>query len=175
MEALLIVLLLGGFVTALAGIVVVGAHHSRPTPDFAFQPSQGHVIPQRSRTVLFSRAERSFYQMLRAVIPDHMIFVKVKLADLVSLKPRTSFWEHFNPINRKRIDFVICDPTLAPVLAIELDAEPSAGERATPNFVHTLLANASLPVVHVPQKRSYLFNELRRLLTPYLSVPRPLL
>ena len=105
-----------------------------------------------------------------------MIFVKVKLADLVSRRPRHSLWEHFNPINRKRIDFVVCDPTLAPVLAIELDGgviSKTAGANA--DMVNSVLANASLPVVHIPEKRSYLFNELRRLLTPYLSVVRPLL
>ena len=175
MEALLVVVLLGGFIAAMAAIVFVG-RYSHQTPAFAFQPAQSHVIPHRNRAILFSRAERKFYQTLRAVIPDHLIFVKVRVADLVSMRPRRSFWEHFNPINRKRIDFVVCDPTLAPVLAIELDHGRVATRSGFgTDIVNSVLASASLPVVHVPEKRSYLFNELRRLLTPYLSVPRPLL
>src|SRR6476619_3135072 len=83
MDALLALVLFTGFVAVLAGIVFIG-RYSRPTPDFAFQPAQGHIFPHRTRAILFSRAERSFYHTLRAVIPDHMIFVKVKLADLVS-------------------------------------------------------------------------------------------
>jgi arginine/lysine/ornithine decarboxylase len=174
-EALLVLGLFGGFIVALAGILLVGKQSAHPA-NFGCQPVQPHPIPYRGRTVLFSKAERSFYQTLRAVVPDHMIFVKVKLADLICLRPRQSVWEYFSPINRKRIDFVICDPTLAPVLAIELDeAGNAAADGATANLVDSVLANASLPLVHVAQKRSYLFNELRRLVSPYLSVPRPLL
>jgi Protein of unknown function (DUF2726) len=175
MEALLVLVLLGGFVAALGGILLIGLQ-SGPRPNFVSQAAQGHAIPFRRRTVLFSKAERSFYQTLRSLVPDHMIFVKVKLADLVSLQPQHSFWEHFNPINRKHIDFVVCDPTLAPVLAIELDdMSKTQGDGSTTNLVNSVLATASLPILHVPQKRTYLFDELRRLLSPYLIVPRPLL
>jgi hypothetical protein len=174
MEALLVLVLLGGFITALAGIVLLSAH-STNRACFASQPVQGHPIPFRRRTILFSKAERSFYQALRSLVPDHMIFVKVKLADLVSLKPRNSFWEHFSPINRKYIDFVVCDPTLSPVLAIELDGLNSPASGSTVDEVKAILATASLPVVHIPQRRRYLFNELRRLLAPHLIVSRPML
>jgi hypothetical protein len=174
MEALLIMILLGGFVFALATTFLVSR---RPAlrPVFACTPTHTHLVPLRRRTVLFSRSERSFYQTLRSLIPDHMIFVKVKLADLVPLKPHQSFWEHFSPINRKHIDFVICDQTLAPVVAIELDRANSTSHMPTIDLMNSVLASACLPIVHVPQKRRYVFNELRRLLAPYLTVPRPLL
>src|SRR5437868_9134267 len=120
MDAVLIVALLGGFVATLGGILLV-SHQSTRLPSFAFQAVQGHPIPFRRRAILFSKAERSFYRALRALVPDHLIFVKVKLGDLISLKPSHSLWEHFSPINRKQIDFVVCDPTLAPVVAIKLD------------------------------------------------------
>jgi hypothetical protein len=175
MEALLVLVLLGGFVAALGGILLIGLQ-STGRANFVSHPSQAHAIPFRRRTVLFSKAERSFYQTLRSLVPDHMIFVKVKLADLVTLRPQQSFWEHFNPINRKHIDFVVCDPTLAPVLAIELDdLSKGNGDGSITNLVNSVLASASLPIVHVPQKRSYLFDELRRLLGPYIAVSRPLL
>jgi hypothetical protein len=174
MEALLIVILLGGFVFALATTFLVSR---RPAlrPVFACTPTHTHLVTLRRRTVLCSRSERNFYQTLRSLIPDHMIFVKVKLADLVPLKPHHSFWEHFSPINRKHIDFVICDQTLAPVVAIELDRANSTSDIPALNLMNSVLASASLPIVHVPQKRRYVFNELRRLLAPYLTVPRPLL
>ncbi|HEY4282279.1 MAG TPA: DUF2726 domain-containing protein [Chthoniobacterales bacterium] len=175
MDGVLIVVLLAGFLGALAGIVLLGAQSARPA-QFAYQPVQSHAIPFRRRTVLFSRAERSFYKALRALVPDHMIFIKVKLADLVSIKPRQSFWEHFSPIQRKEIDFVVCDQTLAPVLAIELaDAKQLGVDAVAGDSVSSMLATASLPIVRIPAKRQYLFNEMRRLLTPYLAVPRPLL
>lgn len=173
MEALLIVVLFSGFLAALAGIVVLTPHlASRRT--FALA-SQGRPMPFRRHTLLFSKAERSLYRALRSFVPDHMIFAKVKLADLVSMPARQPLWEHFSPINRKYIDFVICDATLSPVLAIELNHLRSPkSDRPTVDEVKSLLANASLPVVHIPQKRHYLFNELRRLLRPYLTLPQPL-
>jgi hypothetical protein len=175
MDAVLIVALLGGFLSALVGIVVLGAHAARPA-QFACQMVQAHPIPFRRRTVLFSRAERSFYKALRALVPDHMIFIKVKLADLVSIKPSHSFWEHFSPIQRKQIDFVVCDQTLAPVLAIELaDTKQLGVDAVGGDSVSSILATACLPIIRIPAKRQYLFNEMRRLLTPYLAVPRPLL
>ena len=175
MEALLIVILLAGFIATLGCIVMVGLRRA-PRLSFASLPVQSHAIPHRRRPVFFSKAERSFYKALRALVPDHMIFVKVKLADLVSLNPRQSFWEHFSPINRRHIDFVVCDATLAPVLAIELDDPANLrGDSTKADLVKSVLATACLPIIHVPERRRYLFSELRRLLTPYLAVPRPLL
>ena len=174
MEALLVVIFLAGFLVALGSIVALGLRHA-PRLTFASLPIQAHAIPHRRRPMFFSKAERSFYRTLRAVIPDHMIFTKVKLADLVALNPPHSFFEFFSPMNRRHIDFVVCDATLAPVLAIELDGHLKVtGDQAKADLVSSVLATASLPIVHVPERRRYLFSELRRLLTPYLAVPRPI-
>ena len=173
MEALLVLLLLGGFVVTLVAIVWLG-RHGTARPAFAGSGFGGAPIPFRRRTLLFSKAERSFYQVLRSVVPDHMIFVKVKLTDLVCSKQRQSLWDYFTPINRKHIDFVVCDPTLAPVVAIELEKLNHYGGTSAADLLNSALGSTSLPVVHVPHKRRYLFNELRKLLAPYVSVPHPL-
>jgi|tagenome__1003787_1003787.scaffolds.fasta_scaffold20987713_1 hypothetical protein len=175
MEAVLVVFLLGGFLLVL-GTTVLASRHVPHRPSFAGLSVHGHAFPYRRRIVLFSKAERSFYKVLRSLVPDHMIFVKVKVADLVPLKPQHSFWEYFSPINRKNIDFVICDQTLAPVVAIELDGlNQSSAQAPAADLVNSILASAALPIVHVSQKRRYLFEDLRRLLAPYVSVPRPML
>jgi len=174
MEALLVVILLVGFLAALGSIVAVGLRHA-PRLNFASLPVQGHAILHRRRPVFFSKAERSFYKTLRALVPDHMIFVKVKLGDLVAINPRHSCWEFFSPMNRRHIDFVVCDATLAPVLAIELDGQTNVrAVEGNADLVSSVLATASLPLVHFPERRRYLFSELRRLLTPYLGVARPI-
>ena len=173
LEALLIVVLFSGFLSILAGIVFF-TPHMVPRPAFA-RASQGRPMPFRRHTLLFSRADRSLYRALRSFVPDHMIFAKVKLADLISITPGQPFWEHFSPINRKYIDFVVCDATLSPVLAIEVDHLRSLkSDEPSMDQVKSILTKASLPVAHIPQKRQYLFNELRRLLRPYLTLPHPL-
>ena len=174
MEAVLIVALFSGFLAVLAAVVVVTPHlvsHRQ-----FVRTSQGRPMPFRRHTLLFSRADRALYRALRSFVPDHMIFAKVKLADLVSIIPGQSSWNQFSPINRKYIDFVVCDATLSPVLAIELEHQVHSlkSDRSTVDQVKSMLANASVPVVHIPQKRQYLFNELRRLLRPYLTLPHPL-
>src|SRR3954464_8304045 len=161
MEAVLVVFLLGGFLLVLSTTIMVSRHMPQ-RPAFAGLSVHGHAFPFRRRIVLFSKAERSFYKALRSLVPGHMIFVKVTLADLVSLKPRHSLWEHFSPINRRHVDFVICDPTLAPVVAIALDSATVNNSAAAADIMNSVLASASLPVLHVPQKRRYLFDDLRR-------------
>ena len=173
MEPLLVLVLFSGFVAILAAIVLLTPHLSARRG--FVRASQGRPMPFRRHTLLFSRAERSLYRALRSFVPDHMIFAKVKLADLVSIRPGQPFWEHFSSINRKYIDFVVCDATLSPVLAIELDhLTAGTSDRPSVDEVKSVLANASLPIVHIPQKRRYVFNELRRLLRPYLTLPHPL-
>jgi len=175
MDVFLVFSLLTGFISILAGILLLG-RHSLPRRSFAGQAVSANGIPIRRHAVLFSKAERSFYKALRSLVPDHMIFVKVKLSDLISVRQPQSIWEHFSALNRKHLDFVVCDPTMAPVLAIELDdVKNHSQDGATADLVNTVLAQAAVPVLHVPQKPNYLLTELRRFVAPYLAVPRPLL
>ena len=174
MEPIAVLVLLTGFVGALGLCLVAGKFCSRRA-ELAWQPLQSPPVPFRRRTFLFSAAERSFYKVLRTLVPDHMIFVKVRLADLVSVKPSyQSFWEYFNPINRTEVDFVVCDPTLAPVVAIELDdVSGKAGGSNHDHLVESVLASASVPVVHVAGQRRYVSTELRRVLAPHLRLGLP--
>jgi len=172
MEPLLVVALLVGFIGVM-GITVFLTPRLTARPTFG-RASQGRPMPFRRHTLLLSKAERSLYRALRSFVPDHMIFAKVKVADLVVVSPKQPFWEHFNLINRTYVDFVVCDATLSPVLAIELDHSHSPTNPSAINDVEKVLATASLPVIHIPHKRQYLFNELRRLLRPYLTLPHPL-
>jgi len=176
MEPILLVALFTGFLAALAFILLLSLAHS--PAQFACEPMQTHLVPYRRRSFLFSAAERSFYNTLRGLVPDHMIFVKVRLGDLVDVSSlEQSFWRHFNPIQRKLVDFVVCDPTLSPVVAIELDHsklrhdQPSSRDQ----LVNSVLANVALPVVRIPERRRYIAGELRRLLSPYLRAPAPVI
>jgi Protein of unknown function (DUF2726) len=176
MEPFLILTLFAGFLAAIAATLLLG--FARSPRHFACEPMQTQLVPYRRRSFLFSSAERSFYQVLRGLVPDHMIFVKVRLSDLVAVRPvDPSFWYHFSPINRKLVDFVVCDPTLSPVVAIELEHDTHRESRHPEgeDLINSVLTRASLPVVHIPERRRYLVSELRRLLAPYLPAPAPLI
>lgn len=176
MEAALTLFILTGFLGALTFIFIVGRQFSRPM-QFDCPRIGNHTIPLRRRNFLFSGAERSLYKVLQTMLPDHMIFVKVRLADLVPIKRADpSFWDYFSPINHRQVDFIVCDQTLAPVLAIDLEHSPQKKQRhGDDDLVHSVLASASLPMVRIPEQRRYILEELSRLLAPYLRVSAPMI
>jgi hypothetical protein len=172
---LLILILLAGFVGSITFVVLIGTRRSRKI-DFVWEPMQQNTWPYLRRNLCFTAAERSFYKVLRNLVPDHIIFAKVRLTDLVQIKPSDhSYWRYFNSANRKHIDFVVCDPTLSPVLAIELDASSHQREdrHSDGELVDQVLAAASLPIAHVPAKRGYVLEEVRRLLLPHVRIGAP--
>jgi uncharacterized protein DUF2726 len=138
-----------------------------------WQPPKGDLLPYAKKNYVFSAAERSFYEILRRLVTDYVVFAKMRLCDLVYVTKDSGSWQtNFNRINRKHLDFVICNKDLAPVVAIELDdASHDAEDREErDDFVDAVLRAASLPLVRIRAKRSYVLDELRELLKPHLDV-----
>jgi hypothetical protein len=129
-------------------------------------------LPYSKRKFFFSAAERSFYKILRRITPDHTVFAKVRLCDVISVRKGTKTWQTSqNRIQSKHLDFVICDATMAPVVAIELDdsSHARADRKAPGQFVDAALAAAAVPIVHISLSRSYALEDIRRLIFPHLS------
>ena len=121
--------------------------------------------PYRRRDYLLSTAERSFYAVLCNVLDGQLlVFAKVRLADLVYMPKGTANRQaHFNRIQSKHVDFVLCTrDKLSPVLVIELDdashEEESRRDRDT--FVDAALTAAGLPILHITAQRAYVPAEL---------------
>ncbi len=138
-----------------------------------WQPPKCDPLPYAKKKYVFSAAERSLYEILRRLVADHVVFAKMRLCDLVYVKKESGAWQtNFNRINRKHLDFVICNNDLAPVVAIELDdASHDAEDREErDDFVDAVLRAASFPLVRIRAKRGYVLDELRELLKPHLDV-----
>jgi len=152
------------------GVVV---HKSDPVASVAYEPSpvvtgsiaaDGLVVAPAEYTYaprddFLSRAEQSFFHVLRdAVAAEYLIFPKVQLADLVFPPRQEGQFGAWQRINRKHVDFVLCDPrTLRPLAALELD---DRSHRRTDRlerdaFVEQVFADASLPLIRVPAQRTY--------------------
>ncbi len=150
---------------------------SRPAArkmDPNWQPPAADPLPYTRRRYFFSAAERSFYEVLRRVIPEHTVFAKVRLADVIRVPKGTDAWRaHQNRIDRKHLDFVICDANLAPVAAVELDdsSHDSEKRKERDEFVDAALTAAGVPIIHVRASRGYELDELRALLSPHLAIP----
>lgn len=172
MEGLLIITLLTGFIGSIGFVVALGKRSPRRIL------ADGEVLetedfPYSRRHDFFSAAERSFYEMLRSVTPEHTVFAKVRLADLVYVNGSVSRQsQHLGYIDRKHIDFVVCDKNLVPVVAVEINDAPQAlgDRRARAEYVEKVLAAASLPVVYVQVRRGYVMDEIHRLVSPYLRI-----
>lgn len=137
-----------------------------PTPEY----------PYHLREQLLSPAELSFYEVLRTIIGDSgVIFVKVGLGDIFKVKKDdpSRYRIYTNKIDRKHVDFLICDPaTMRPLLGVELDDKshqrPDRQERDA--FVDEVFKSAGLGIVHVPAKRGYVIEELAKQIAPYITM-----
>jgi hypothetical protein len=171
---LLILFLVCAFV--LGRIVrLVSKLAGRATPAISGTPPFA-VLPYAKTKYFFSAAERSFFEILRRLVPDHTVFAKVRLADLVSVRKGTSSWQsHFNRIDGKHIDFILCDTDLSPVVAIELDdlSQDDEDRESRDRFVDQVLASVSLPIIRVRAKHAYRLDEVRRMLSPHVCAPAP--
>ena len=136
-------------------------------------------FPYALRDDFLSPAERSFCMVLRGVVTDQvMVCPKVALGDLFYAStgdPRQNRIAT-NRIDRKHVDFLLCDPkTLRPLVGIELDDKshqrPDRQERD--EFVGGVFAAAKLPLVRVPVQHAYSASELKMLLQRYLPLASP--
>lgn len=135
----------------------------------------GSQYPYNLRDDFLSAAELSFYKVLTTALNgDAIICTKVGLGDLfwVSPKDKTIYRTYTNKIDRKHVDFLLCDPTtMRPLVGIELDdkSHQRADRRERDEFVDGVFKAANLQLVHVPARRAYKTAEVAAALKPYLS------
>src|SRR5450432_4184886 len=83
-------------------------------------------FPYHLRDHFLSPAELSFYRVLRSTVAGRAVLnSKVALADVFWVKSpddHSRFRVYTNKIDRKHVDFLLCDAaTMQPILGIELD------------------------------------------------------
>lgn len=135
------------------------------------------IYPYRLRRDFMSKAERSFYGVLRQVVADRaLIFAKVGLWDIFFVaRPRENFKAKAR-IDRRHVDFLLCDPeTVQPILAIELD--DSSHQRSDrverDEFVDAVFETAELPLLRIPAQYAYNTRDLAAELSLYLGNRQP--
>ena len=126
------------------------------------------------RRDFLTKAERSFFGVLQSIVQNqHLIFAKVRLADLVSIRRGTTARQsHFNRIQSKHVDFVLCDPaTVKPMAIIELDdsSHTRKDRKTRDDFVDAVLVAAEIPIVRIPTSKSYNPDEISSLIAQALA------
>lgn len=151
----------------LPGLLRMFGFGSKPGANVqAFEPDPVSVgLPYYLRDDFLSTAEASFYHVIKGMMGSYLtICPKVALSELLYVPRRNGNFQAFqNKIDRKRVDFLVCDAkTMRPRFAIELDdsshQRPDRTERD--EFVEQVFEAAGLPLVHIPAKNAYDTREL---------------
>ena len=122
-------------------------------------------FPFRIRDDFLSPAEQSFYQVIKNMLGEaYAICPKVSLADIFYVTRPNENRSAFNKINRKHVDYLVCDPkTMKPLFAIELDdSSHQRSDRIERDaYVDGVFEAADLPLFHIPVKTRYNTTELK--------------
>lgn len=144
---------------AVGVIVVLGAGLFFFQGGFAESEEKAKYRYNR-RNFFLTRAERECYDVLcEAVGTEYRIFAQVHLPTLLDHTVRGQNWRAaLAHINRKSVDFVLCDKAyLSPKLAIELDDKsherPDRQERD--REVERILKEAGVPLLRIENRDTF--------------------
>ena len=122
-------------------------------------PPPSPTFPYGKRDKFLSDGELRFYHVLKPLIPDgYTLITKVRLSDLFFVRQPHKNQGARNKIDRKHVDFVICESnSMQPALAIELDdSSHQRKDRAERDaFVDQVFKAAELPLLHVKVVQNY--------------------
>jgi len=117
------------------------------------------TFPYGKRDDFLSAAELSFFRVLKSELPEEWhLMAKVNLADLIFVRQPHRNQAARNRIDRKHVDFVICDAaTMDPLMGIELDdaSHDRQDRKDRDEFVDRVFSAAGLPILHVKAARGY--------------------
>ena len=125
---------------------------------YAWNPKRepkGDYTQSYQAKMLLSKNEWNNCMKLKAALEParFSICAKVRLADLVEPKKgleKVKWQTAFNKVNRKHIDFVICDNTMHVKLCLELDdsSHDRTDRQQRDVFVDSVLKNCGYQIIH---------------------------
>ena len=144
-------------------------------PSAATDPASTE-LPYRLRDDFLSPSELAFYRVLVTTVDGTAaVLTKVNLSDLFFVSRSRQNAAYRNRIDRKHVDFLLCDATtMRPRVGIELDdrSHDAANRKERDRFVERVFETAGLPLVRVPLRSGYSVIELRSLLAPHVQANR---
>ena len=127
------------------------------------------ALPYRLRPFLSAAESRFFHVLKLAVNEEVVICPKVRLMDIFDVGgPKEGQTRHRNRISQKHVDFLLCDPTMVPICAVELDDSSHRSRRRQDRdrFVDEVFRHCGLKLVHVRAARAYDATKLREAIAP---------
>jgi len=119
----------------------------------------------RRKNFFLTKSEHEFYDNLMKVVGDkYYIFAQTSLPTLVDHKIKGQSWRgSFAHINRKSVDFVLCDRTyISPKLTIELDdkSHQRQDRQSRDREVERILKQAGVPLLRIEDNKRFDTEEL---------------
>lgn len=137
---------------AFVGLALILALRNKPQE--SRETIRKKIYNYRRKQFFMTKPEHAFYkELVQLVGNDYFVFAQVHLPTIIDEKIVGQDWRASRAhINRKSIDFVLCDKEyISPKLAIELDdwshARPDRQERD--GEVERILAEAGMPLLRV--------------------------
>lgn len=119
----------------------------------------------RKKTLLNEKEQVLFHRLIEAM-PNSYVMAQVRLADIVGIKKCDNWQSWFNKINRKSVDFVICNKSFVVLACIELDGKTHTQEdrqKADRDKDEALIA-AGIPIVRIEAGKEPATEEIKNLL-----------
>jgi Protein of unknown function (DUF2726) len=116
----------------------------------------------QAKKSLLTPTELEFFKVLKKVVRNNeTLFAKVRQADIIETTCNVShpmFWQRFNRISQRHVDFVICDEaTSRPLTVIELnDSSHKRPDRSRRDLqLRQALREASIKLIEIPANFRY--------------------
>ena len=150
---------------------------SREYSRYSCSQEKAATFLQTYRPIPVSVGEKKFYDALLAALDStrYLIFAKVRIADIIETnldRADPMYWKKLAPINQKHIDFILVSRSdTTPRVAIELDGGSHSDKQRLKRdaFVDSVFHNAGIPLLHIPVKSFYQYNELRSAIETVIS------
>ena len=136
-------------------------------------PGMEEKEPYSLRPSVLTSGERSFYEVLRAVLPDdYTVLLKVRLGDLVNVTYGAGDRQSAHAqVCSKSLDFVVCNAALTPVVTIDLiDGTLGRSTTQTRELMDRVLEKVALPIERVPLRPSYDEASLRQIMAKHVKL-----
>ena len=125
--------------------------------------SLGVLPPYRVRKSFMNTQEFAYYNALKQALGDEFqVYPKVRLPQILSHPGHDpQFRVHWTRVQRRFVDFLVCDSSLKPALAVKFD--PAANRRhknTKEDVLEDALGAAELPLLRVMPANNYDLDEI---------------